>query len=92
MQSQKLMMIIWEDWEDDEVVQNDTISDKTQEAECEICLSVKRMRKENIVKEVFKLISEVPFQTLKNVMMGKSQDELGELIRLFSPLTSVISM
>lgn len=67
-----------------------TISHKTQESECEIYLPVKRTCKENIVKEVFKLISKLPFQTLKNGMMGKFQDKLGELIWLFSPLTSGI--
>lgn len=73
-------MIIWEDWEENEMVQNDTISDKTQESERKIYLPVKRTCKENIVKEVVKLISKVPFQILKNGMMGKSHDELGELI------------
>lgn len=71
------------------MAQNYTISHKTQESECEIYLPVKRTCKENIVK-VFKLISKLPFQTLKNGMMGKFQDKLCELIRLFSPLTSVI--
>lgn len=73
-------MIICEDWEENEMVQNDTISDKTQESECEIYLPVKRTCKENIVKAVFRLISKVPFQTLKNGMTENSQDELGELI------------
>lgn len=85
-------MIIWEEWEENEMVQNDITSDKTQESECGIYLPMKGMCKENIVKEVFKLISTVPFQILKNDMIGKSQDELGELIRCFSPLRSVISM
>lgn len=47
------------------MVQNDTTSDKTQESECEIYLPMKGMRKENIVKEVFKVISPAPFQILK---------------------------
>ena len=29
------LMIIWEDWEENEIVQNNTISDRTQESERE---------------------------------------------------------
>lgn len=58
------------------MVQNYTISDKIQESEYKIYLPVKRTCKETIVKEIFKLISELPSQTLTN---GKSQDELGDL-------------
>lgn len=65
------------------MVQNDIISDKTQESDYEIYLPVKRTCKDSIVKEVFKLISNIPLQTLKNGMMGKSEDELCELICLF---------
>lgn len=44
--------------------------------QCKIYLPVERTCKETIVKEIFKLISELPSQTLTN---GKSQDELGYL-------------
>lgn len=44
------LLTVWEGWEEDEMAQDFTISDKTRESECEIKLPVKRTCKENTAK------------------------------------------